>query len=136
MNIFCRDSTDFPKVKIGDFGLATKLAEGQKVVQKVGTLAFTAPEVLKKEAYDYKCDVWSLGIICFTLVASSLPFATSKSEEKLIRLISEKEVSFKGSIWSSISDECIDLISKMLTKDQHARISMAEVVQHPWMLND
>ena len=74
MNIFCCDSTDFPKIKIGDFGLAIKLAEGEKVVQKVETITFSAPEVIKKEAYDFKADVWSLGIIYYMLVSSLLPF--------------------------------------------------------------
>ena len=42
--------------------------------QKVGTITFSAPEVLKEEAYDFKADVWSLGIICYTLISSSLPY--------------------------------------------------------------
>ena len=94
MNIFCCDSTDFPKVKVGDLGLAIKLAEGKKVVQKVGTTAFTAPEVLKEEPYDFKADVWSLGIICYTLIATTLPFATSKPDPKLTQLITKKDISF------------------------------------------
>ena len=79
MNIFCSDTTEFPKVMIGDFGAAIKLAEGQKVTERSGTLAFLAPEVLKKEPYDFKVDVWSLGIICYTLIANNLPFVTPKA---------------------------------------------------------
>jgi len=46
MNIFCGDSTEFPKVMIGDLGSAIKLEEEQKAIERVGTLAFVAPEVL------------------------------------------------------------------------------------------
>ena len=45
LNIFVCDSTDMPRVKIGDLGLAVLLKPGQKLVQKVGTEGFMAPEV-------------------------------------------------------------------------------------------
>ena len=97
--------------------MAIKLVEGQKVVENVGTLAFSAPEVIMNEAYDFKADVWSLGIICYTLVSTQLPFATSSTSDRLIELITKKDACFNASVWSIVSAKCKDLISKMLIKD-------------------
>jgi len=77
MNVFCCDNTQRPKVKIGDFGNSIKLTEGQMVTERVGTMAFAAPEILLEEPADFKADVWSLGVLLYSLVSSKLPFSTS-----------------------------------------------------------
>ena len=47
------------------------------VTERVGTMAFAAPEVLLEEPADFKADVWSLGVLLYSLVSSKLPFSTS-----------------------------------------------------------
>lgn len=77
MNVFCCDSTDRPKVKIGDFGNSIKLEQGQMVTERVGTMAFAAPEILLEKPAGFKADVWSLGVLLYCLVSSNLPFSTT-----------------------------------------------------------
>jgi serine/threonine protein kinase len=78
-NIFCCDSLPYPRIRIGDFGYVKRLEPDQLAVERVGTFAFMAPEVLKKEASGHKADVWSLGVMLHTLVSSQLPFQVGES---------------------------------------------------------
>jgi len=67
------------KIKIGDFGLASKLEfEGERKRTICGTPNYIAPEVLEaKNGHSYEVDVWSLGVIIYTLSIGKPPFETN-----------------------------------------------------------
>ncbi|KAG7258392.1 hypothetical protein CRUP_008159 [Coryphaenoides rupestris] len=74
-NIFLNDEMD---VKIGDFGLATKIEfDGERKKTLCGTPDYIAPEVLCKKGHSFEVDVWSLGCILYTLLVGKTPFETS-----------------------------------------------------------
>uniref|UniRef100_A0A3P9HNY3 Serine/threonine-protein kinase PLK n=1 Tax=Oryzias latipes TaxID=8090 RepID=A0A3P9HNY3_ORYLA len=74
-NIFLNDDME---VKIGDFGLATKIEfDGERKKTLCGTPNYIAPEVLCKKGHSYEVDVWSLGCILYTLLVGKPPFETS-----------------------------------------------------------
>ena len=50
-------------------------------MKRAGTAAFMAPEVIREEPSDFKSDIWSLGVILYTLVASKLPFPSAVYKE-------------------------------------------------------
>jgi polo-like kinase 1 len=85
-NLFLNDKME---VKLGDFGLATKLDfDGEKKRTICGTPNYIAPEVLEgKAGHSYEVDVWSLGVIIYTLIIGKPPFETSdvKTTYKRIR---------------------------------------------------
>jgi polo-like kinase 1 len=66
------------EVKIGDFGLATKLEfDGDRKRTICGTPNYIAPEILEgKQGHSYEVDVWSLGVIIYTLLIGKPPFET------------------------------------------------------------
>lgn len=101
------------EIKLGDFGLATKLDfDGEKKRTICGTPNYIAPEVLEgKSGHSYEVDVWSLGVIIYTLLIGKPPFETSdvKATYKKIRMNS---YCFPDHI--PISDNAKDLISKIL----------------------
>ena len=77
-------------VKIGDFGLATKLEfDGERKRTICGTPNYIAPEVLEgKQGHSYEVDIWSIGVIIYTLIIGKPPFETSdvKTTYKRIRM--------------------------------------------------
>ena len=75
-NLFLNDKME---VKIGDFGLATKLDfDGEKKRTICGTPNYIAPEVLEgKSGHSYEVDIWSLGVIIYTLIIGKPPFETT-----------------------------------------------------------
>lgn len=72
-------------VKIVDFGLAKILAPKELATESVGTLCYAAPEILLGKHYNYKVDMWSLGVLAYLLLAGKLPFIDPQSEKALAR---------------------------------------------------
>ena len=134
LNIFISDQSEAPKIKIGDFGLACKLAEDECIKKMAGTIGFMAPEVVKNEPSDFKSDIWSLGVILYALIGSGVPFS-GRDRETTAHNICNQELSFKSSTWQTVSAECKDLLRLMLNKDQDERVSINEVVNHAWFAN-
>jgi polo-like kinase 1 len=75
-NLFLNDKME---IKLGDFGLATKLDfDGEKKRTICGTPNYIAPEVLEgKSGHSYEVDIWSLGVIIYTLIIGKPPFETT-----------------------------------------------------------
>lgn len=117
-------------VKIIDFGTSCLIKSGERLSKKIGTAYYVAPEVLKGE-YNEKIDVWSIGVICFVLLAGYPPFNGS-NDIQIMDKIRAGKFDFKPEDWSHISDDCKDLISKMLAP-MAMRISAEAAMNHPWL---
>ena len=78
------------KVKLTDFGLSKIISPGELMFDACGTPAYVAPEVLYKKGYSKEVDIWSTGIILYTMFFRSLPF--HHDDRKLtFKLIKESE---------------------------------------------
>lgn len=83
-NLFLNEDLE---VKIGDFGLATKVEyEGERKKTLCGTPNYIAPEVLSKKGHSFEVDVWSIGCIMYTLLVGKPPFETSCLKETYLRI--------------------------------------------------
>ena len=81
------------KVRIIDFGLATVNFSYEKCTLMVGSIAYLSPEIVHKQPYEYKTDVWSMGIALYTLLSGKLPFL-GDNVEKTIENIKKREINF------------------------------------------
>lgn len=123
---------DFNKiqVKIIDFGFA-KLSEGKTLDEFLGTPYFLAPEIIKKEKYGTKCDIWSLGVVIFLLLTGEMPFEGKTTEELFSKI--ENGTFIHDERWGVISAEGKDFVTKCLTVDQDKRPSPADLIEHDWI---
>jgi serine/threonine protein kinase len=72
---------------------------------------------VKKELYDNKTDIWSLGIMIYTILRGRLPF-NSNDKKITIQNISTEEIDFTShEKLKNISDKCKDMMKRMLNKD-------------------
>ena len=128
-NLFLNDKME---VKIGDFGLATKLEfDGERKRTICGTPNYIAPEVLEgKQGHSYEVDIWSIGVILYTLIIGKPPFETSdvKTTYKRIRM---NAYNFPDNMY--ISEASRDLITKILNNDPSKRPTIDEILQHEWI---
>ena len=133
------------EIKLGDFGLATKLEfDGEKKKTICGTPNYIAPEILEgKTGHSYEVDVWSLGVVMYFLILINLmfffsytllvgkpPFETPevKSTYKKIRMNS---YSFPEHV--PLSDSSKNLITKIFNLDPSKRPTLDEIMEHPFM---
>lgn len=130
-NVMMSDNTDSSVPKLVDFGLAKLIGPNEKADEPFGTLGYVAPEVLRKEPYSFSCDLWSLGCIIYALLSGSLPF-DHESQKETIKMTLENKLEFDLPCWDQISDECKDLLTKLLLKDPKKRISLESCLKHKW----
>lgn len=73
------------KVKIADFGLSTIILNPEEKLHGFfGSVAFMAPEILRKDGYRFEVDIWASGVVLYALLANSLPFPGLTREEMLL----------------------------------------------------
>ena len=118
-------------IKLCDFGVSKQVKKGQLLTDSCGTPAFIAPEILKDHPYDpYLTDIWSSGVVLYIIVSGFFPFRGTNENELRKNII---EGNYPKLI--DISDNLKDLLNKMLEINPNKRISLDEIIKHPW-LND
>ena len=90
-------------VKLCDFGFAVDYSDRDQLSKLVGSPYYIAPEVLS-ESYDFRCDLWSVGILLYYMLSHSFPFKGTNSEE-IFHSIKKDKVNFDGLAWEGISED-------------------------------
>jgi calcium-dependent protein kinase len=127
---FLYERQDTDHLKLIDFGFSHIWKPNTLMQLSCGTLAYVAPEVLKK-SYTSKCDLWSMGVILFILLAGYMPF--SGPEKTMRKNIDEANYSWKPDKWKNISPEAQELVRWLLTKDPQSRPSADEALAHSFL---
>lgn len=120
-------------VKLADFGFSKKVNyDDLRLNTQCGTPLNMAPEVLNGEEYDYKIDIWSLGVIMFELLIGTTPFG-GKNLENLRQNVNKGIVRLRSRI--DLSPNCLDFVSKCLQLDPLKRMTIDHALNHPF-IND
>ena len=122
--------TNDDSVRLIDFGLSKASKKGKQLKTVAGTPYYMSPEVLDG-AYSKKADIWSLGVILYTLVSGYLPFQ-GKNAAEVFRKIKAAEYHFDHAEFRTVSAECKDLIKKLLVVNEGKRISGQDALGHRW----
>ena len=88
------------QVKLSDFGLATKYEADKPPTTKCGSILSVAPEMLVKESYCLKVDIWGLGVILHELLTTQLPFFSKDENKYKTNIIKQKlQINSKDIYW-------------------------------------
>lgn len=118
-------------IKVTDFGLSKIAVPHEIMMESCGTPAYVAPEVLHKKGYCREVDMWSAGVIFYTLVCRQLPFQEG-DRKQTFQMIKERDPNMSHPCFSRFIPETRDLIQKMLIKDPRQRITPQEALGHPY----
>ena len=121
--------TEKMELKVGDFGLATKLDfEGERKRTVCGTPNYIAPEILDgKTGHSYEVDIWSLGVIIYTLIIGKPPFETRDVKTTYKRIKMNAYTFPENAI---ISEAAKNLISQILVLDPAKRPTLDQILTH------
>uniref|UniRef100_A0A9R1SNT0 MAP/microtubule affinity-regulating kinase 3 n=2 Tax=Cyprinus carpio TaxID=7962 RepID=A0A9R1SNT0_CYPCA len=116
-------------IKIADFGFSNEFTLGSKLDTFCGSPPYAAPELFQGKKYDGpEVDVWSLGVILYTLVSGSLPFDGQNLKE-----LRERVLRGKYRIPFYMSTDCENLLKKFLILNPTKRGSLEQIMKDRWM---
>ena len=117
-------------IKLCDFGWAKQLTLKNRS-SFCGTVEYMAPEIIESENYDYSVDIWSLGILLYELLMGYSPFKDKTTKNTIVN-IKLHELKFD----KEISEECKDLINKLLEVNKEKRINIKDILTHNFIKNN
>jgi calcium-dependent protein kinase len=101
-----------------------------KMKTDCGTTRYMAPEVLNRD-YTSQCDLWSMGVIAFTLLSGKQPF---RGRDRIVlKNIAEGNYDMDSEVWDSISAPARDFVQSLLRVDPEERLTAEQALQHPWL---
>jgi len=121
---------DKGNIKVADFGMASLQLENSLLETSCGSPHYASPEVVRGEKYDgRRADVWSCGVILYALLVGALPF-----DDDNLRHLLEKVKRGVFHIPHFVPNECQQLLRAMIEVDAEKRITLQEVLRHPWVV--
>ncbi|KAK9764265.1 hypothetical protein K7432_008374 [Basidiobolus ranarum] len=131
-NVLIQEDHDNLTVKLSDLGLAEYVSDISYLSSRCGTEEYCAPEILLGQSTDgVKADIWSLGIILFTMVAGHLPFNLEPNESRRAFYARINRAEYECP--SKVSEEAHDLISKLLQSQPSQRATIDDIKKHQWL---
>ena len=121
-NLLFRTPEDNADLLIADFGLSRIMDEEQfhVLTTTCGTPGYMAPEIFKKTGHGKPVDMWSLGVITYTLLCGYSPFR-SENLQDLIEECCNSPVVFHDRYWKDVSEDAKDFIKVLLQKNANDR---------------
>lgn len=121
---------------LADFGIAKMLDSKDEVLTTMaGSFGYAAPEVMLKKGHGKPVDMWSLGVITYTLLCGYSPFR-SENLQDLIEECSSARVVFHEKYWKDVSNDAKDFIGHLLQPDANDRSTSKEALRHPWLIGE
>ncbi|CDR45146.1 CYFA0S16e02674g1_1 [Cyberlindnera fabianii] len=120
---------------LADFGIAKELlTQNELLTSAAGSLGYCAPEVLTGQGHGKPCDIWSLGVITYTLLCGYSPFRAENVNDFLNEVQLDPPVVFHKVHWSNISQDAKDFITRALTVNQNNRPTARDLLKDKWII--
>ncbi|XP_076313732.1 serine/threonine-protein kinase D3-like isoform X2 [Tachypleus tridentatus] len=129
-NVLLSSDSDFPQVKLCDFGFARIIGEKSFRKSLVGTPAYLAPEVVRNKGYNRSLDMWSVGVVIYVSLSGTFPF---NEDEDINDQIQNATFMYPPNPWKEISAEAVDLIQNLLQVKTRKRFTVDKSLFHTWL---
>ncbi|KAF3769114.1 regulation of circadian rhythmicity [Cryphonectria parasitica EP155] len=132
-NLLYKHKAQDSELVLADFGIAKMLDSKDEVLTTMaGSFGYAAPEVMLKKGHGKPVDMWSMGVITYTLLCGYSPFR-SENLQDLIEECTSAQVVFHERYWKDVSDDAKDFIMCLLKPNPDDRWSSADAMKHPWL---
>jgi calcium-dependent protein kinase len=127
-NYFLHSRSVNAPLKLSDFGLSCYFSRDTPMTDRVGSSYCVAPEVLgRSPSYSEKCDIWSIGIVCFFMCVGHPPF-WGENQMDILRQVLTCELKFKEDEWHPVHEHAGNIVKEMLTRDPLVRPSAKNLI--------
>lgn len=118
---------------LADFGIAKMLDSKDGVLSTMaGSFGYAAPEIMLKQGHGKPVDMWSLGVITYTLLCGYSPFR-SENVADLIEECRSGRIVFHGRYWKDVSTEAKEFIKNLLQPDPSRRLTSEQALDDIWL---
>lgn len=131
-NLLVAETESGATVKISDFGLALTIDTNAQLSELCGTEVCSAPEILKGQEYGTPADIWSVGVIVYTLLSGLRPFEEDEKYPLFVKVASGG-YTFDSPEWEQVSPLGKDFVKRMLQVDFSQRMTVDDALTHPWI---
>lgn len=132
-NILLTD--DFKTLKIVDFGLAKLIVDNQLNQTVCGSPLYMSPELAQHKTYNFRSDIWSMGMVLYEMLFGFNPFQHCHTIEEMIVCMKTQEIEIPEKLLNkNIDNKVISLLYRILEKQQQKRITLTSILNHPWMM--
>jgi len=120
----------YKNIRLADFGLSKQFTTENPFRETLcGSPAYAAPEMIRNQPYTAMADIWSSGVLLYALLCGVLPFNSDNTTVVMHQIV------YQDPIYPLfLSENCRDLLKRLLTKDWRQRITLQQIKEHPWII--
>lgn len=135
-NVLYISPLDNSPIVLADFGIAKKLKSSDEMLTSMaGSFGYVAPEVLRGVGHGKPCDIWSVGVVTYTLLCGYSPFRAENVTDFLDEVEDNNPVIFHERYWSHITEDARFFILKLLQTNPQNRLTAEELLQDKWLVS-
>lgn len=135
-NVLYLSPAEDSNVVLADFGIAKKL-EGpdEKLLTSAGSFGYAAPEVIMATGHGKPCDIWSLGVVTYTILCGYSPFRSENVQDFIAEVRHNNAVIFHADYWRDVSKDARRFIIKALQFNPEKRATAQELLDDVWLVS-
>ncbi|GBL48314.1 Calmodulin-dependent protein kinase cmk2 [Candidozyma auris] len=123
-------------IVLADFGIAKKLQDPkEKLMSSAGSFGYAAPEVITGTGHGKPCDIWSLGVVTYTILCGYSPFRSENVQDFIAEVRHNDAVVFHADYWRTVSKDARRFIIKALQYDPERRATADQLLNDPWLVS-
>ncbi|KAJ2396818.1 Calmodulin-dependent protein kinase cmk2 [Coemansia sp. RSA 2603] len=119
---------------LADFGIARIMRSDDEILNTMcGSFGYAAPEILMREGHGKAVDMWSMGVVTFSVLCGYSPFWQYEDPRALMTAMRSDNVEFLERFWWGISEHAKDFIRQCLRSNPSERMTAEQALAHPWL---
>ncbi|KAL7927745.1 Calcium/calmodulin-dependent protein kinase [Trichoderma austrokoningii] len=132
-NLIYVTAEDDSDLVLADFGIAKTLDSKDETLKTMaGSFGYAAPEVMAKQGHGKPVDMWSMGVITYTLLCGYSPFRSENLQDLLLEC-TKGSVVFHERYWKDVSADAKDFINRLLVPEPELRWTSEQALAHTWL---